>query len=208
MKYFILLATLFSLTSAQAAFEVYGGLELGSATMNETLAGSDYTHRNTFFVGHFGYGLGFRWKYDLGGFAIGPVADIFWNGDSFDRKQIGVINDMTYRYESYRLLGGLATSFKLGALSLLAEYYPWVQNTVTYSDDKTENPYRKNDKLKATGFGFGFSYELITSFHYTVLFRRLTYKDVTMNGTAVLLPTDQYTTLTFDNVFFGGTKTF
>lgn len=205
----ILLATsLFLANFAFARAGVYTGVLIGATKMDETLAGNSYTHANTFFVGHFGFAVGGKWKYELDNFDIGFLGELAWNGDSFERKQSGAIDGATYRYESYRLLSGLTSSLKFGIFSLQLEYYPWLQNTATYADDKVENPYRKNDKLTATGFGFGFSFEFGAGFVYSTVYRKFTYKNVDMNGAAVTLPNAQYSALAIDEVFASLAKYF
>ncbi len=194
---------LFLIAFAQTTFahiELYGSMNIGASKMDETQGGNSFIHANSFFVGHWGFGGGGRFKYNIDKFGIGLVTDLAWLGDTFERKQSGVINDATYRFESYRLLGGATVSFGIGSFHLIGEYYPYAQNTVTYSDDKVENPYRKSDKLKATGFGLGFNYEFASNFGYSVIYRRLTYKDVEMNGASVTLPTAQYSALNIDDV--------
>ena len=198
----------FSSSLAQAHIDAYGVILIGATSMDETSGVITYNHSNTFFVGHFGFGGGARFMLDMDRFSLGAIGEISWNGDSLNRKQAGTTSEATYRYESYRLLAGASAAVKLGSLSVIGEYYPWAQNTVTYADEKSENPFRKNDKLKATGFGIGFNYDLGGGFGYSALFRRLTYKDVGLNGTAVTLPSSQYTTLNVDDVAVGFTKSF
>lgn len=184
-----------------AKIEIYSGFLIGSAKMDETQSGNSYTHTNTFFVGHFGIGAGTRIKLEIDNFSFGVLGELDWLGDSFDRKQTGVVNDATYRYESTRLMSGLTSTLRFGYFGIIGEYYPWVQNTVTYSDEKTENPFRKNDKLKATGYGLGFNIEFGNSgFAYSTVYRRLTYSDVEMSGAQVSLPSGQYSSMVLDDI--------
>ncbi len=202
MRHIILALLVFTFAQqSMAHIELYGSMNIGASKMDETQGGNSFTHTNSFFVGHWGFGGGGRFKYNIDKFGIGVVTDLSWLGDTFERKQTGgVTTDATYRFESYRLLGGATVSFAIGSFHLIGEYYPYAQNTVTYSDDKVENPYRKNDKLKATGFGLGFNYEFGSNVGYSVIYRRLTYKDVEMNGASVALPTAQYSALNIEDI--------
>lgn len=205
---FIILILICYYLNVFAKPEVYGGLGFGSVYADETFSGNKFAHSSGFFVGHFGFGIGGRYKFDFGRFSIGPVAELFWIGDTVDRKQDGVVNDSQYRYESSRLIGGLNLSYKFNALSVVAEYYPFVQNTVTYSDGDSVNPFRMNDKLKATGYGVGFMWEIGGGLNYTFIYRRLSYKDVEMAGTSTSLPSSRYSSFEFDDVLGGFTKEF
>lgn len=208
MKITLLTAILFFTQISLARIELYGGMNIGSSKMDESLGGSSYSHSNSFFVGHWGFGGGSRFKLDFEKLGIGGVVDLVWLGDTFERKQSNGVSDATYRLETYRVLAGANLSLAFGPLALIAEYYPYGQNTITYSDDKSENPYRKNDKLKCTGYGVGFNFDFGSGFGYSTIFRRLTYKDVEMNGSSVTLPSSQYSALNIDEVFVSLLKTF
>lgn len=188
---------------AHASVDVYLGLDLGSQLMYETSGGSDYSHKSTLAIGHWGYSIGARPKIDLGTFSLGVVGEIAWIGDSTERTITTASSPSTYRNESHRGLAGASASINTGGSSIVLEYYPWVQNSVLYSDNKAENPYRKNDLLKATGYGVGFNFGFFSGMAYQLLYRNLVYKDVSMNGTKVTLPTDQYKTLKLDEFTIG-----
>lgn len=204
----LFLILMFVARNSFAYVQVYGIGAIGDAKATETSSGNTFVHTNTFFVGHFGIGAGTRLGVNLGSLNIGGIAEGAWVGNSFDRKQTGAVNDSTYRYESTRLILGATASLSIGSILLLAEYYPTVQNSVSYSDDKSQNPFRKNDKLKATGYAFGFGYLINSNMSMNFLYRVLTYDNVEMNGTAVNLPSTQYTTFVFNEVTFGPTYTF
>jgi hypothetical protein len=171
--------------------------------MDESSSGSTFNHSNSFFIGHLGAATGARIKLDFGAFSFGVIGELAWLGDSFDRKQVGAVNDVTYRDESYRILAGLTGGISGGVFGFHFDYYPWVQNVITYSDAKAENPFRKNDKLNGTGFGIGFDIKLNNIVSYFVTLRQLTYGKVEINGTSVTLPNSQYTTLVFTDVLTG-----
>lgn len=204
----IFLILLFLPLSSYASFQLYGGMNIGSLSMDETSGANSYKHSSTFFVGHWGYGLGSRIKLDLGALKIGVVGDLSWNGDSIERKQNGVTHDATYRQESYRVLAGGTFSLDAGAFGLIGEYYPYVVNTVTYSDDKSENLFRKNDKFKGTGWGAGFQFAMGAGFYYSALYRQLIYKDIESNGTTLTLPNDNYSAIRVDDILVSAAKEF
>lgn len=184
--YFLFLLTLLSF-KAQARSVVYGGANIGELTQTETSAGNTFRHSSTFFVGHFGIGAGFRSIFEIGSVELGPVAELGWMGDSIERKQAATTT-ATYRYEAYRLIAGLHVAQNIGSFKLIAEYYPFAQSTVMYSDEKSDNLFRKNDTLNSTGWALGGAYGSNESSYYTVLYRALTYKDIKSNGAAVTLP--------------------
>jgi len=208
VRTFFSIILLFLVFESKASVQLYGIGATGFAKATETNSGNTFSHTNSFFIGHFGYGGGARLGFDLANVTLGAVGELAWVGNSFDRKQTGVVNDSTYRYESIRTILGLSTALNLGPMKVVGEYYPSVQNTVSYSDDKSQNPFRKNDKLKATGYGLGIGYSFASGFNMAVLYRILTYKNVEMNGTAVTLPNSQYTEFVFNEVTFGPTYSF
>lgn len=192
MKYSVLLFALILANSALAGFEFYGQIGPGWNTMDETSGGSSYKHSSAFFVGHWTYGVGARAKIEMGHFHLGAVLDGAWVGDSVDRKQNGVVNDTTYRFESYRTIGGAHVAFYAGTFSLIGEYYPYVQNWVSYSDEKTENPFVKNDRLYGTGYGLGLKLNLDKLVGFQFLYKNLQYNKVDSRGLPLELPNSTY----------------
>lgn len=186
-----------------ASVDVYLGLQVGSQLMRESLSGETYNHQSSFFIGHWGYGLGARAKLELGNIGLGVIGEAGWIGNIFERKQSGSSSSSTYRDGFNRTLGGAHVSINTGPSSIFFEYYPWVQNTVNYAEEKSANPYRKNDTLKATGFGAGFVFGFNNGLASQLLYRKIQYRNVTMNSVAVTLPNDQYTTPTLDEVTMG-----
>ncbi len=188
---------------ALAAIEVYGGLDVGSMLMREQVGGTGYTNQSTFFVGHWGYALGTRAKINLGSVGLGVIGEVAWIGDSLERKSNEATGGSTYRNEFNRGIAGATASLNTGPSSIFIEYYPWVQNTVIYSDEKGSNPFRKNDKLKATGYGLGFTFGFSNESAYQLLYKKLQYRNVTMNGVEISLPSDQYEIMGLDEVTIG-----
>lgn len=188
---------------ASASVDVYLGLNVGSVLMKEENAGTDYNHQSSFFVGHWGYSLGVRPKLDLGKFSLGVIGEVGWVGNSMERKLTTATDSSSYRNEFRRGLAGATAALNTGASSIIFEYYPWVQNSVFYSDNKTENPFRKDDALKATGYGFGFNFGFSNGFASQILYKNLVYKDVTMNGLKITIPNDQFKSLKVDEITLG-----
>ncbi len=163
----IFLILLFIPLSSYASFQLYGGMNIGSLSMDETSG-----------------------------------------VNSYESKQNGVTHDATYRQESYRVLAGGTFSLDAGAFGLIGEYYPYVVNTVTYSDDKSENLFRKNDKFKGTGWGAGFQFAMGAGFYYSALYRQLIYKDIESSGTTLTLPNDNYSAICVDDILVSVAKEF
>ncbi len=65
----------------------------------------------------------------------------------------------TYRHDVYQGLAGGFAAINIGAgkdsNEIIGEYYSTANQTVYYSDIKTENPYKANDSLKGKGWGVG-----------------------------------------------------
>jgi hypothetical protein len=200
----IFIAALFEyIPHAGASVDVYLGLNVGSVLMKEENTGTEYNHQSSFFVGHWGYSLGVRPKLDLGKFSLGVVGEVGWVGNSMERKLTTATDKTNYRNEFRRGLAGPTVALNTGASSIIFEYYPWVQNSVFYSDNKTENPFRKDDTLKATGYGFGFNFGFSNGFASQILYKNLVYKEVMMNGLKAVLPNDQFKLLKVDEVTLG-----
>lgn len=202
--FFFLFMMLGLARSGKASVDVYGTINMGEMQAQEDSAGTNYTNRSTFFVGHWGYSLGTRAKITLGSIGLGLVGELGWIGDSLDRKtSASGISGSTYRNEFYRSLAGASLALQTGSSAILLEHYPWVQNSVTYSDEKSQNPFRKNDKLNATGYGFGFNFGSSNTSGYQLMYKKLQYKNVMMNGTSVTLPNTQYQVFNLDEISFG-----
>ncbi len=195
---------------AVASLDIYTGMSMGEMTMSETQGGSSYSHASTFFVGHWGFGLGGRWKMDLGDLGVGVLGELAWVGDSTQRTLAGTVNNTWNRFESYRVLGGGVVSYNFAKTFVFsAEYYPSVVNTVTFSDGNQDNPFRQNDKLTATGFGVGFTFDYWGNAPAHLMYRRFMYKEVQMAGVDTVLPTSRYTTeVKVEDIFVGVLKTF
>jgi len=207
-KYFQWLGAIISLSltshHALASVDVYLGVDIGSMQMKETLGGSDYTNQGTFFIGHWGYSLGIRPQLKLGSIGLGVVGELSWISESMDRRLSGSSSVTTYRSEFYRYLSGASLSFFAGnSSSIILEYYPLVQNTVKYSDNKTLNPHQKNDKLKSDGYGVGFNFGFNNTIAYQLIYKRLNLRSGTMSGVEVKFPNDQYSLPNLEEVMFG-----
>jgi hypothetical protein len=187
-----------------ASIDVYGMLNMGSLMMKEDVGANSYTNKSTFGVGHWGYAIGTRAKLNLGAVGIGVVGELSWIGNTVERKLDSESSaGPTYRNESHRSLAGGSVSINTGPSAIVAEYYPWVQNSIIYSDDKSQNPFRKNDRLRATGYGVGFLIGTAASTGYQIFYKKLQYKNVQMNGVDSTLPNDQYQTPNLDELSFG-----
>jgi hypothetical protein len=186
-----------------ASVEIYGVMDVGSVLMNEESGGVEYSNKSSFFVGHWGYALGTRAKLNIGRLGLGLVGELAWIGDSLERKLNGVTHSSTYRNEFNRGLAGATASLNTGASSIFVEYYPWVQNSVIYSDLKEQNPFRKEDKLKATGYGVGFKFALTNESAYQLMYKNLQYRTFIINNLEVSLPNEQYQVMKLDEVSLG-----
>lgn len=203
MKVCFLILSLFSVFQARAEFHIYSGLAAGSTSMSEEQAPLSYRHENQFFIGHLGFALG-------GGYMIsGPIlgfgvkAEAAWLGNSSDRKPVGTNDSIGYRNESLRLLGAVTLSLRPGPVSFDLDYYPVVSNTMSYSDGKSENPFRKNDVIKGNGIGFSIGFKFFPPLRNFISFRRFTYNQVDMSGAPLSLPTDKWSVFNIDEVLFG-----
>jgi hypothetical protein len=183
-----------------ASFDFYLGLNMGSAMMHETSGGSPYTNQSTFLIGHWGYSLGLRPQVKIGQLGLGVVGDFSWISESMDRRLNGTGSATTYRNEFYRTLVGPSALLYAGNFAFVFEYYPLVQSIVKYSDEKSLNPYRKDNKLTATGFGLGFNFGFTNEYCYQLIYKKLTTNKATMNGVSVTLPNNQYERPNVDEV--------
>lgn len=187
---------------AKADFNMYVGMLAGEQALRETQASAVYNHDSQFFIGHMGILLGGGYT-TPGMIGVGVKGEVSWVGNSVDRKQVDTTSSTGYRNEFLRLLSGVVVSIKPGPVSIELEYYPWVSCNTTYSDGSSVNPFRKNDNLKATGYGIGLGFKFFPPMKNFITFRRLNYNRVDMNGTATDLPNDTYSTLNFEEVVFG-----
>jgi hypothetical protein len=187
----------------RAEVQMYTALLGGESTMSDTQTGTIYNHESQFFIGHLGGAFGGGYVFTNKVIGIGLKSEIAWTGHSMDRKTVGSTDSLGYRYETQRGLSGVSFSLRPGPMSIDFEYYPWILSQVSYSDKKSENPFRKNDKLKGTGFGVGFAFNLFPPMRNFMLFRRINYNNVQMNGVTKTLPDDQYSLLKFDEVVLG-----
>lgn len=203
MKPWIFVMSLMISSPALASVDLYTGFNIGALTMEEDGVAASFHHAETFFIGHLGAGLGAKFKLDVGNWGLGVVTDAAWIGNTVERTQQSTASSATYRNEYYRLIGGLVANYKMGGLSLCAEYYPFVENTVSFSDEKDENPFRRNDKLKGTGGGLGLSVDLGGIGLYQLMFRRLSYANIQTSGAALFLPTSVYSAPIYTEVFTG-----
>jgi hypothetical protein len=195
---FLLLAS-----SAYSAVNMYAGLLPGQLNMNEYESGNTQNHRSQFFAGHIGGAVGGSYIFTMGSFGLGLKGEIAWVGNTTDRKLAGSSTGAGYRYESQRILGGAVVSIRPGPISFDLEYYPSVTNYVSFSDKKAENPFRKGDELKAAGYGAGMSFSLFPPSRNFIMFRKLNYADVEMDGVKAVLPNSEFTVLKIDEVLIG-----
>lgn len=54
--------------------------------MNEKSQDKDYVNKSTMLVGHWGYSIGARTKFNGPNFGIGFVGEVSWIGDTFERQ--------------------------------------------------------------------------------------------------------------------------
>lgn len=202
INFFILLVFVLIHSQAKAEFNMYVGLLAGDQELRETQTTAIYNHDSQFFVGHMGVSLGGGYI-TPGFFGVGIKGEVAWVGNSVDRKLVDSTSSTGYRNEFLRLLSGVVVSFKPGPVAIDFEYYPWVSSNTTYSDEKSENPFRKNDNLKATGYGIGLAFKFFPPMRNFITLRRLNYNRVDMSGASADLPNDNYTTLNFEEVVFG-----
>lgn len=175
-----------------AGLKFYGGINAGNYWLNETTGGNNYKHESSF-MGHLGFAFGGKYLIQLGPIGLGIIGELGWQGNSVDRRQTGSTSSAWYRNEMNHFLYGASIHLGSEKVALIGEYYPSVQNTISYSDAGGANPWRTNDILRGTGYGIGISYAFWSTPAY-VMYRRLSYKDVQMAGAAVTLPSSRYTT--------------
>lgn len=182
----------------------YGALLTGSTSMTENSGGNTYKHENMFFIGHSGFAFGAGCSFTSGVIGISFKGEAAWIGDSIDRKNVSSLASSTYRDESTRTLVGAALSFKPGPISLDFDYYPYIQNNISYSDAKQpENPFIKNDRWKGSGTGVSIVFKFMPTVRNFITYRRLTYNEIDIAGAPVTLPSTQWSTLVFDEVLLG-----
>lgn len=187
----------------RAEVQFYTALLGGPMSFTETQGASSYSHQSQFFIGHLGVALGGGYVFTAGVLGLGLKGEVGWLGDSVDRKPNDSSSSVGYRDESQRILGGLLLSFRPGPVALDLEYYPTVVNYVGYSDKKSENPFRKNDKWNGTGFGFSLAFKFFPPMRNFVTFRKLSYNKVDMSGVEVSLPSSAYSKLEFNEIVLG-----
>ena len=78
-----------------------------------------------------------------------------------------------------------------------------VQNTVSYSDNASENPFRKGDVLRGSGYGFGFNFGVTNGFGYQMLYKKLQIKELEISGTKTTVPDDRYSSFGVDEFSLG-----
>jgi hypothetical protein len=158
----------------------------------------EYDHSSGFtFLGGSGLGFGYRGGFDFDGIGLGIDAQYGWKDEASGRKAAdGSGTNTDYDYQTFRLMAGpyLAAIFS-PSFRLLVEYFPVVNSNVHYSDEKTENPFRKGDVLKGTGYSAGFAYHAPSLFSLTVLYRQVTYNDIQTNGVSHKLPDASFSEL-------------
>lgn len=195
--------SIFCYSQAKAEVQMYTALVGGSTTMSETQSGTSYNHESQFFVGHLGGAFGGGYVFTTNVIGLGLKGEIAWAGNSMNRKNAATTDSVSYRYESQRVLSGLTFSLRPGPVAIDFEYYPWILNRVSYSDQKSENPFRKSDDLKGTGYGVGFAFKIFPPMRNFIMFRKLNYNNVKLDGVTKTLPDDQYSLLKFDEVVLG-----
>jgi hypothetical protein len=198
-----LVVILLKYSSAQAEVQVYTALVGGSTTMKETQVGASYNHESQFFVGHLGGAFGGGYVFTTNVIGVGFKGELAWVGNTVDRKNSASSDKSSYRFESQRLLSGVTLSLRPGPVAIDFEYYPWIQNMVSYSDQKSQNPFRKGDDLKGTGYGVGFAFKFFPPMRNFIMFRKLSYKNVEMDGVSKTLPNENFDLLKFDEVLIG-----
>lgn len=134
------------------------------------------------------------------GLDFGFVGEAAWKGFSFDRQLVSG-GSAGYRVEINRLLAGVFAGVNLGAspFHLYAEYLPVMTSTVIYSDDKSENPFRKNDRQKGTGYGVGLGFR-IGGLTIQGTWRVFNWNDVDHGGAPSAAAADTYGVLTGDEM--------
>lgn len=205
MKKFFLCISICLLHShfALGAVQIYTGIIGGDQFLTETNGSDIYNHESQFFVGHLGGALGAAYVATLGVIGLGLKGEIAWIGNSIDRKHSTSSDSKSYRYESQRGLVGFTFSLRPGPVAIDLDYYPTILNKVSYSDNKAQNPFGKEDNLKGRGIGLALAFSFFPPMRNFLMFRKLEYSSVDMNGAPLELPTELYSLLKFDEVVIG-----
>lgn len=180
-------------TWSAASVELFGYFPVGYTAFSEISAGSNYDNNGAFPFGHTGLGVGSKVLWNLGNFSLGFMGDIAWTGDSIERTNKSGLNETsTYRFETNRIIYGPCVDINFSHyFSMVGEYYPLSTSKVIYSDEKAQNPWRKNDNIKSKGFGAGFSYSS-GSFKTTILYREISMSSSDLNSVNTDFPSASY----------------
>lgn len=153
------------------------------------------------FLGGMGLGLNYTMGWNWGPLTTSLLAEYGWKDETLRRDPGAGGTVVEYNFQTNRLVLGTRFSIPLGGevFQLVAEYLPLIEAKTIYSDEKTENPFRKNDVLKGNGFGGGVCF-LMRPLIISAIFRQVTYNNVQTNGTSRTLPDSLYSTLTSQEV--------
>lgn len=155
MKWIFLFLLLSS--KAFAGAEFYISMPFGFSKMNETRLVGTAEHSS---ISDFGISAGARYHFEFNWIDFGVVGEWAWQGHTMDYYSTATSG--TYRIERNRYLLGPSLHLPLmkTGLAIEAEYYPLYNATITYSDDKSINPFRKNDKQSGSGWSAGLSFQI------------------------------------------------
>lgn len=171
--------------------ELYLGLESEYNFNLKELDAPFYEHSsNKAFFDGAGAALGMR----LGvgsNFGFGITGQVGWRAHTIDRLLPSTKSESCYSFSTkYGLLGYFVT-FGGNNLSFLFEYYPINHAQVTYSDDKSINPFRKDNELFGKGWAGGISFNRGVM-STTVLFRHREFNWAELNGLKHEIPDSTY----------------
>lgn len=193
MKKLIILFVLFTSLQTTQAFliiEPNASFGFGDVSFNETDT-LKYEHNGSQYM----FDLGMRAGLNLFGLMLGGVAS--HSQIHADGRRV-LSSDGEVRGRSYNnsleqnIVGGfIGLSGK--SIKIWAEYYKEAKIHVTYSTDKTDNPFTMGTKMSGTGFGAGIQVIASTGVAIGGLVRKLSYDEFSIEGVKHNLPDSQFT---------------
>ncbi|MCC6278714.1 MAG: hypothetical protein IT289_12430 [Oligoflexia bacterium] len=206
--FFIL--TIGSISLAQFHAELGFGISSGTATYKELFSNYSVTHDETALS--FGAGVMGRIGIKLGNFSLTAVGFHDWEASSinFTSSNQSLLASGIYNLTHRRYGFGPSVLFFIPAVdfSLIAEYYPIVNNTIQWAEPKAQNPFRQNDWLSGWGWSAGIGRVFFKNVHVMAQYRQITFTKASLNGNEIAIPGSRFDKATWGGAFLGGSYLF
>lgn len=186
---FVLLFSINSLAEFKNGFRLTSALAWGYDFKN-TVSSLTYEEGDKIFGG-LGLGFGYTPRYEFGNFSLGLNFIYEWKEEAMKEKSSSGDTD-NFDFQYIRFMGGVHFEYKLAeSIGLVFEYTPYINANIHWSDDGSENPFRKGDNLSgnAIAAGLGFHWGPVDVFF---MYRQITWDKIETNTVSRDLPGSTY----------------